>query len=61
MKTIYAIEIISSDSDSTINFTLENHVFRKKYMFSFISILKGLCHLKYPRNVDVSDIPSKSA
>ena len=46
MKTINVIEIISSDSDSTIDFTLENHVFRKINIFSFFSILKGLCHLK---------------
>ena len=38
-----AINIISSDSESTINFTLENHVFGKTHILSFFLILKGLC------------------
>ena len=38
-----AINIISSDSESTINFTLENHVFGKPHILSFFLILKGLC------------------
>ena len=46
MKTINAIEIISSDSDSAINFTLENHVFRKIYIFFIFLHFKGLYHLK---------------
>ena len=41
-----AINIISSDSESTINFTLENHVFGKTHILSFFLILKGLCPLK---------------
>ena len=34
-----AINIISSDSESTINFTLENHVFGKTHILSFV--IKG--------------------
>ena len=34
-KKINAINIISSDSESTINFTLENHVFGKTYFDIF--------------------------
>ena len=41
-----AINIISSDSESAINFTLENHVFGKTHILSFFLILKGLCPLK---------------
>ena len=40
-----AINIISSDSESTINFTLENHVCGKTHILSFFLILKGLCPL----------------
>ena len=38
-----AINIISSDSESTIHFTLENHVFGKTHILSFFLILNGLC------------------
>ena len=38
-----AINIISSDSESTIHFTLENHVFGKTHILSFFLILDGLC------------------
>ena len=46
-----AINIISSDSESTINFTLDNHVFGKTHILSFFLILKGLCPLKYERKL----------
>ena len=46
-----AINIISSDSESTINFTLENHVFGKTHILSFFLILKGLCPLKIRNSI----------
>ena len=55
-----AINIISSDSESTINFTLENHVFGKTHILSFFLILKGLCPLKkLSREEKVAGIKSR--
>ena len=42
-KTINAIKIISSDSDSTINSRLKKHVFRKNDFLSNFSSISGYC------------------
>ena len=50
-KTINAIKIISSDSDSTINSRLKKHVFRKMISYQIFFNFWVLCPLKYSRRL----------